>query len=214
MNNPKNNSGFAAGTLVHTQTGLKPIEQIQVGDFVLSKAENDGEQAYKRVTQTFELSPVRIIRQSYYFLEDVKYEPRFSVQAFSITTSMNQLFWTIGKRKGRWTEAKNYLGTLMLCDGRQVRTGGEKRNIYKSNHPEVGWIPSANVYYRQPGWLWDFTNNCCVASNVLALQEVRDSYNGSSHFFKLTVYNLEVEDFHSYFIGEHGVLIHDATGKA
>ena len=53
MNNSKNNSGFVAGTLIHTQTGLKPIEQIQVGDFVLSKSENSSEQAYKRVTQTF-----------------------------------------------------------------------------------------------------------------------------------------------------------------
>jgi hypothetical protein len=40
MNNSKNNSGFVAGTLIHTQTGLKPIEQIQVGDFVLSKPES------------------------------------------------------------------------------------------------------------------------------------------------------------------------------
>ena len=44
---------FAAGTLVHTRDGLKPIEQIQVGDYVLSKPENDGELACKRVLQTF-----------------------------------------------------------------------------------------------------------------------------------------------------------------
>ena len=45
---------FAAGTLVHTKEGLKPIEQIQVGDYVLSKHDSGtGEQAYKRVLQTF-----------------------------------------------------------------------------------------------------------------------------------------------------------------
>jgi Hint domain-containing protein len=31
---------FAAGTLVHTREGLKAIEQIQVGDWVLSKHES------------------------------------------------------------------------------------------------------------------------------------------------------------------------------
>jgi hypothetical protein len=42
MNNSKSNSGFAAGTLIHTQTGLKPIEKIRVGDFVLSQPEMKG----------------------------------------------------------------------------------------------------------------------------------------------------------------------------
>lgn len=69
-------SGFVAGTLVHTQEGLKPIEQIKVGDYVLSKPDRGGEiisaveaatttrlcsaesaegkVSYKRVTRTFE----------------------------------------------------------------------------------------------------------------------------------------------------------------
>jgi len=47
-------SGFVAGTLVHTDQGLVPIEQLKVGDMVLSKDEsNTGEQAYKRVVSTF-----------------------------------------------------------------------------------------------------------------------------------------------------------------
>ena len=46
-------SGFVAGTLVHTIDGLKPIEQIQVGDLVLSKPEDgSGELAYKHVVHT------------------------------------------------------------------------------------------------------------------------------------------------------------------
>jgi hypothetical protein len=47
--------GFVAGTLVHTREGLQPIEQIKVGDYVLSKAESGaGEPSYQRVTQTFQ----------------------------------------------------------------------------------------------------------------------------------------------------------------
>ena len=45
---------FVAGTLVHTNEGLRPIEAIKVGDYVLSKPESGiGELAYKRVTKTF-----------------------------------------------------------------------------------------------------------------------------------------------------------------
>lgn len=32
-----NEKGLVAGTLVHTETGLVPIEQLKVGDKVLSK---------------------------------------------------------------------------------------------------------------------------------------------------------------------------------
>jgi hypothetical protein len=46
---------FVAGTLVHTQEGLKPIEDIKVGDYVLSKPENgEGELCYQPVTRTYE----------------------------------------------------------------------------------------------------------------------------------------------------------------
>lgn len=45
----KINSGFVAGTLVHTDKGLMPIKDIKVGDMVLSLDQNnpDGELVYK-----------------------------------------------------------------------------------------------------------------------------------------------------------------------
>lgn len=43
-------SGFVAGTLVHTDKGLVPIEQLQVGDMVLSKHESgDSLTEYRRI---------------------------------------------------------------------------------------------------------------------------------------------------------------------
>ena len=44
---------FIAGTLVLTAAGLKPIEEIEVGDEVLAYDEETGEQAYKPVTRLF-----------------------------------------------------------------------------------------------------------------------------------------------------------------
>ncbi|WP_379157930.1 polymorphic toxin-type HINT domain-containing protein [Paenibacillus sp. sgz5001063] len=43
---------FVAGTKVQTDEGEKPIEDIEVGDKVLSKNEENGEVAYKEVTET------------------------------------------------------------------------------------------------------------------------------------------------------------------
>ncbi len=51
---PHTTSCFVAGTLVHTNKGLVPIEQLKVGDMVLSMPENgEGEPSYKPVVNTF-----------------------------------------------------------------------------------------------------------------------------------------------------------------
>ncbi|WP_348944106.1 polymorphic toxin-type HINT domain-containing protein [Chitinibacter sp. FCG-7] len=45
--------GFVAGTLVHTKDGLRAIESLQVGDWVLAKDESaQGDTAYKQVLKT------------------------------------------------------------------------------------------------------------------------------------------------------------------
>lgn len=49
----QNCAGLAAGTLVHTARGLVPIEQLQVGDQVLSKAaDGSGELVFKPIAKT------------------------------------------------------------------------------------------------------------------------------------------------------------------
>ena len=46
------NGCFIAGTLVTTNSGLKPIEEIKIGNYVLSRNEETGEDSYKKVTDT------------------------------------------------------------------------------------------------------------------------------------------------------------------
>ena len=43
---------FMAGTLVITKEGLKPIEEVKIGEYVLSISEESGETSYKKVTDT------------------------------------------------------------------------------------------------------------------------------------------------------------------
>ena len=53
MTPPQNHYCFAAGTPVHAERGLVPIEQVKVGDRVWSRDERTGEEAYHVVVQTF-----------------------------------------------------------------------------------------------------------------------------------------------------------------
>ena len=67
---------FIAGTLVHTDKGLVPINKIKVGDRVLSRDENnpDAENVYKRVVSTFKSAEKkRIIHQCYLTQEGYGY---------------------------------------------------------------------------------------------------------------------------------------------
>lgn len=75
MSVEKMKNGMVAGTLVHTDKGLVPIEQLKVGDMVLSKHEsNTGEQAYKRVVSTFKSAtrkPIMAVRFTSQLLEKI-----------------------------------------------------------------------------------------------------------------------------------------------
>ena len=58
---------FVAGTLVHTDKGLMPIQDIKVGDLVLSKINDDGELVSRKVTKTVTSSePKRIYKVEYH----------------------------------------------------------------------------------------------------------------------------------------------------
>lgn len=62
-----NNTGFVAGTLIHTDKGLVPIQELKVGDRVLSRDESNpnGELVYKPVTSTFESPEKKVVRMSF-----------------------------------------------------------------------------------------------------------------------------------------------------
>lgn len=74
---------FTAGTKVLTDEGEKPIEDIDVGDMVLAKDEETGEQAYKEVTHLYRNE------------KDTTY--KLSVGDQIIETTDNHPFWVDGK---------------------------------------------------------------------------------------------------------------------
>ncbi|WP_249262337.1 Hint domain-containing protein, partial [Leptospira alexanderi] len=133
---------FTAGTLVHTSQGTKKIEEVKVGDEVLSWDEESGEQEYHRVVKTFQ-------------------------------------------------REVNVVYTLHYSNGTQVETTDE-HPFYIENK---GWVPAKDLR----------SGDRSVLSNekTLEIESITISERTT------TVYNFEVEDAHSYYVGKDGILVHN-----
>ncbi len=153
---------------MHTLEGLRPIEQINVGDAILSRAENGiGDATYKRVLRTFEVEHKEVWYVSW---EDSSMLPKLRNgltsqqfldahgQSFVVTTP-NHPFWVVDSDKDelRWDESSTYAYgeapklqwvsadhlsagmTLLLANGRHVQVVASKR-IYKTDQAQHGWV--------------------------------------------------------------------------
>ena len=134
---------FVAGTLVTTEDGQEPIEEIEVGDKVLSEDETTGEVAVKTVTETYINETDELIH--------------IGVNGETISATPSHPFYV---DKLGWTLARSLKAgdVLVLSNGELVT---------------VEWVQ----------------------------HEILES--------PIKVYNFEVQDFHTYFVGECGVLVHN-----
>ncbi|PJZ28936.1 polymorphic toxin-type HINT domain-containing protein [Leptospira kmetyi] len=142
----KNRTCFVAGTLVHTKDGLKKIEEIQVGDMVLSWNEETGNNSYKKVSQLW-------VRET-----ELLYDLEIGEDT-QLQTTWNHPFWVVGKNT--WVEVKD----LKLGDLVQLRDGSQ--SLVSGLHQYD--VPSTKVY------------------------------------------NFEVEENHTYYVGDEGVLVHNQS---
>jgi hypothetical protein len=181
--------GFVAGTLVHTQNGLVPIEQIKVGDMVLSQPQEKGATAYKHVLRTFVHGNCEVL-----FL---RYDLGQGVQDHVAVTAERPFFV-----KGRgWTEAgKIKNGNVLELQGGREGEVVCREYIQQTLEPNVGWLESA----------WGFTVNdgggfrIHFGERSIALDEestynweIIDKYeeDEAGRRLRTRVYNFEVEDF-------------------
>ena len=217
--------GFAAGTLVHTKEGLVPIEKIKVGDWVLSKHEGgQGERAYKRVTQTFVHDEQEVMVVTYgNQLEDGSWWGDILI------ATLNHPFWA--ESKG-WIEARSFLEQKSHCSRLEVLDHAVTKTYaggrtYVTDDPNHIWFPSGYggaTALRHSGDLVDIrTAGYVLVENPKdALDRVSKSWSyfhsaskegtyvpTRKYLYRCTVYNLEVEDYHTYYVGQHGVWVHN-----
>ena len=134
---------FVGGTQVQTDEGEKNIEDIEVGDKVLSKDEETGELAYKEVTATFNHETDEIYS--------------IHVDGQTIESTYNHPFYV--KDKG-WTFVKDLkVGDLLVqSDGNTLE------------------ITSIELLHKH-----------------------------------VTVYNMTVDEFHTYFVSDLGIWVHNTS---
>ncbi len=245
-------SGFVAGTLVHTDKGLVPIEQLKVGDMVLSKHESgQGEQAYKRVIKTFKSAEkLPIVRVSFRWEKDDADKGGY----MHIFCTYNHPFWVafdgwklasdledyealldINEKMlllediacplretkipelavcASSTEWEQHDGFSMLIDfsrGKPVLIGGgniEFQGLSSGRH----WHPDEEIHYlptidKNPDV--DFYFNQAMGDDWRRVDDER-----LHNAYRAYVYNIEVKDFHTYFISKAGILTHDSANIA
>jgi hypothetical protein len=135
---------FVEGTLIVTDEGDKPIEEIKAGDFVYSTNPETGESEYKEVLRTFRKESDVLIH--------------IFVNGEEIETTPVHPFWVVDQ----WVSAKDLEAgdILTLADGTTA--------------------PVTDTYGEQ-------------------LDE------------PVIVYNFEVSDFHTYYVTDTGVLVHNMS---
>ncbi|EQA45783.1 intein N-terminal splicing domain protein [Leptospira broomii serovar Hurstbridge str. 5399] len=172
---------FTAGTLIRTKDGLKGIEKIQVGDYVLSINENSGKLSYQRVKQLF----VREVQS----VNKLTYE-----NGYEVTTTSNHPFYLRGRG---FTEVKN-IGS----DERSVTVASIRNShlIQSRSNVSIGAslasIGSESSRSNSASWSNEYNGTLGISK----IEEVKE---------KTKVYNFEVEYNHTYFVGIDGVLVHN-----
>ncbi|UFP94214.1 polymorphic toxin-type HINT domain-containing protein [Gloeobacter morelensis] len=107
---------FAAGTLVATEVGAKPIEQVEPGEKVLAKNEQTGEQSLRRVKSTFQFDERPVYRLELR-------ETDGAGERDALTVTGEHLFFLQGKG---WTAAEQLKSgdRVQAADGKWLRVAG------------------------------------------------------------------------------------------
>jgi RHS repeat-associated protein len=137
---------FGAGTLVLAAEGLRPIEEVMVGDLVASRDQATGQTSLRPVVRTF-LTPDQPV------LKLVLHSDNGADEKLVVTAE-----------HPFWVKASGWVAASKLLPGNEVFTSSG------------GWV-------KVGGATW------------LARKQ--------------TVYNLEVDGYHTYFVGESGAWVHN-----
>lgn len=155
---PVEKSGFAAGTLVHTQEGLRPIETLEVGDLVLTWPED-------RPIPVRECAPFRLAEE-YVFAPVIK-------------TSAHE------------GQAISHVPLIGMGSDDAALCVTPNHHIWSKNR---GWVAASEMKF----------GHCLVNGNFSNTMAGRARHDVE----RVTVFNIQVEDSHTYFVGALGLWVH------
>lgn len=219
-------SGFVAGTLVHTDKGLVPIDQIKVGDLVFSNPESgSGQQNLKPVirvivTASVEVCLVKCILKD--MLDSAEEQGRYidNEELTNIIVMNNHPFRVVDQG---WVTAECLVeGDLFeLLDGRLASVydgagASAAKAIYHIPGDSRGWTLYNEEFFDDEAVYWqDIDLSLSVMRQRMLNTDDREFYLGWYKDFRqrytCTVYNLEVADTHTYYVNDIGVWVHDVS---
>ncbi len=237
-----NMGGFAAGTLVHTDKGLVPIQDIKVGNMVLSSPElSDGKvRQYKRVNNVFRADSEEIWQLGVAFFKTIDGE-YCCVREFIYLTKNHPVYLVYSEFKenksGHWIQAHElYAGDRILLATLESNRADNEVTITKpiekignnAGYCERQDVPidfNSFVKFFEDGtyetvnyWTIDgYFQSDLFKGNFRNFDDSKDKeleygFNHRTFPFKnlkAPVFNFEVEDLHTYFVGELGLWVHD-----
>ena len=179
---------FVAGTKVLTDEGLKNIEDIQAGDYVYSTDEETGESGYKEVVNTF-AKDTEVLTHVAYELEDESYS------------------YSQSEHKESYIDKENIHCNDRGEDGYNNRGNSEQQESTTKYSSEI--ITTMNHRFWCEGE-WKSAGTL-EEGDILTLADGSEAIVTEVTFEEThtTVYNMEVADYHTYYVGEDSVWVHN-----
>ena len=244
-------SGFVAGTLVHTNKGLVPIEQLKVGDMVLSKHETGGiSTEYRKIERITSKLDERILALIYVY--DKSNNPNDIGELCIDILTGNHPVW-VSKIHGYnddndsifdgdigWVAVSNIVpGSEFKFHDNSSGSVIHVHSLYQTPNEDIFYIDG----YDGPEYLINLKNNkkkiyyiahffdgviwrgdmASLGSDIEIgdisnpiIQEFYEFFvNRLDDFFATRqIYNFEIADFHTYFIGKAGILTQSSANIA
>jgi hypothetical protein len=225
MPGPTERAPFASGTLVHTREGLRPIESLAVGDWVLSRSEATGEDSHRQVIAVAGPLDRPAYRLSCYPVESEGGGEQILVvsadPAFHVTGAIDA-DPDFPPPTG-WIDASQLFNSQVVeqRDGERARISSADP-IWRTRTDGVGWIDLDR--WSDTGSRIDFRSGTPVetpAPGVVADFTLEDGfpdrYNDAGiaeeWAYLCPMHGLQVEDFGTFFVGESGFLVRDGHGE-
>lgn len=217
---------FVAGTLVHAKQGLVPIEQLKVGDYVLSKPESgEGEQTYQRVTETFVHEEQEVFclyindfTENEYRIAEKEGRYLDGSNKTCLVATPNHPFWAVGKG---WVEVED-LTTWVTNDSLEFADGQQRQifditKVVRTLQEGIGWLMGGGAcplrFTESKSSFVDLRNN-----NVILNYNYEDRIENDGvewweeheqDRMRRRVYNITVENTYTYYVGKLVVWVHN-----
>ena len=199
----------------------------------MSKPERDeGDQAYKRVVNTFSFKDKAVVRRRYSWRKSGEWlNDRFGGwQHDVLIVTANHCFWLTGVHtppypgwddfQTGWTRADKLFHEALI----ELKTGesaivasSNVDRLWKTTQPEVAWESYAgdergrliSIKNGQSIEIGGFEFHPDYRDDDVFVDRLSDWGLDEKWLYRCKVYNFEVEDFHTYYVGNLGAWVHD-----